>query len=593
MFKKKISETDRVLNLPVDNRSPDDESEEMKKIIWEMNQAFSISGQYELNAAQSLVLWLATERRGTNRGVLGFIGLGWGKSILGLLLPRAYGIRPGGTVFFLPANARNSLQNEIEKWKDHFKIDESINIQSYHALSQKDGAEMLPKISPDLIILDEAHRLGNVKSARTKRLIRYFRANRHCVCVPMSGTLTKKNLRDYAHLSELALGEGSPLPRAWSTLEAWSLCIDVSTSYKFPRWFHWNSLQPLYDKFGDHEKFGSDKLRSLPAPDRKVAIREAYFNRLSSTPGVVLTSTSSVNVGLTIVEIGPENLSIPPAVKDAIDLAGEAWILPCGFEIDSPLDMVRVQRQLVRGFYLKWDWPDGEPNFPWLYARRDYNREIFNIVRRNIPALDSPGKVEDALRQGKIVQTDHNQALFEAWEVWQEFADFERPPTKAVWISDFMIDHVMELVDSLPEPAVIWYSNITVAERLSKKYGDKVEVIYPGEPLPKTLKTIAVSIHSFTESQQMQLWGFSIVIAPPANSKTWDQLLGRHHRQGQKRDEIYCFAYLHADRFIDAMAEARKNALYVRDTIGAEPKLLSARVTSFDEIMVDLQCSSL
>ena len=47
-----------------------------------------------------------------------------------------------------------------------------------------------------------------------------------------SGTLTKRSLKNWSHLSNASLKQGSPAPRDFPTLEAWAGATDPSAARK-------------------------------------------------------------------------------------------------------------------------------------------------------------------------------------------------------------------------------------------------------------------------------------------------------------------------------------------------------------------------
>src|SRR5690606_14946270 len=71
----------------------------------------------------------------------------------------------------------------------------------------------------------EADHLGNERSARTRRIMRYVQDHRP-VGVCMSGTITSKSIKDYYHLIKWCLGDYSPLPLSEHIASEWAALID-------------------------------------------------------------------------------------------------------------------------------------------------------------------------------------------------------------------------------------------------------------------------------------------------------------------------------------------------------------------------------
>ncbi len=85
----------------------------------------------------------------------------------------------------------------------------------------------------------------------------------------------------------------------------------------------------------------------------------------------------------------------------------------------------------------------------------------------------------------------------------------------------------------------------------------------------------SIASHGTGKNLQHQ-WSDNLVTAVPASGLTWEQMLGRTHRQGQKADEVTCHLYLHTDGVIDSWHRALGDAAYLQDTLGTPQKLLNA-----------------
>ena len=69
---------------------------------------------------------------------------------------------------------------------------------------------------------------------------------------------------------------------------------------------------------------------------------------------------------------------------------------------------------------------------------------------------------------------------------------------------------------------------------------------------------------------------------PPANGSSWEQLLGRLHRQGNLADEIEFYVYLHSREFINAFEQAKNDAEFIEETSGQKQKLNFAQIIRLD-----------
>ena len=143
-------------------------------------------------------------------GMFGALGVGAGKSLISLLLPDVFESKR--TVLLVPSSLKNQLKTrDFFDYGRHFKLPlDRITVVSYDELSVATGAFVLDRIEPDLIVSDESHNLARVQSARTKRFIRFMQTHPSTRFCGMSGTVTRRSLRDYSHLCEIALRGNSP-----------------------------------------------------------------------------------------------------------------------------------------------------------------------------------------------------------------------------------------------------------------------------------------------------------------------------------------------------------------------------------------------
>lgn len=567
-----MSEIDRILCLDQDFRVPEDKEGLASLIRTYTERLRKPGGTWDLFPVQALALAVAEE----NRGLLASIAVGGGKSLIGSLLPKVLGIRPFKTVIFTRAKLIDSWYREQARYAEHFQIERNLYVLSYAKLSHPDeGPVLLDKLAPDLVIADEAHALKSKDSCRRSRFERYFEDNPETIFVAMSGTLTKTSILDYEHLAEIALKGGTPLPRsskAWSDLNAWAACLDPEQEGTWAAAWQWGKVQPLNTVYGDGRKLMEIK----DLTERRMQARAAYYERLRTTPGVVHTKLDTVGATLEIELI--TDVKVPLEVKEALARADVEYLLPNGDEIEDPLHKARAMRQIAQGVYYIWDWP-GAPDIEWLRARRDKSREIRRAIKDGPREIDSPALVVREMERGD--QFERDIALQKAWESWLPHKHKDPPPTVPRWLSEYLVDDVIRRARKWRDrpPAIIWYEHRFVAERLQEK---GVDVYWPEEPRnPETADprdgAIALSISSHTEGLNMQhLWRRMIVLSPPSDGGTWEQLIGRVHREGQEADSVQIEIYAHVPVYVNALREARKRATFINQANGQQQKLLIA-----------------
>ena len=301
--------------------------------------------------------------------------MGDGKTLLDLLTPM---VMPNCrvAVLLIQHDLRKQLEVDWDFYAQHWNLPNLaggrwawhgrpwLHIVAYSELSGAKNSDLLDRINPDLIIADEGQNIRRRNTARTKRFLRYMHAHPAVRLCVWSGTLTKKSIKDYAHLSNLALRDGSPTPLHWPTVEEWGGAIDPSD---------WPS--PI------------GKLAALCQPGEH--IHKGWRRRLTSTPGVV-SSPDKGNCDASLV-FHQREVKVPVAVKDALALLETTWQRPDGEELVDAMSKARCARELACGFYYRWRWPRGEPKEvieAWLEARKAWHKELREKLKSSREFLD-------------------------------------------------------------------------------------------------------------------------------------------------------------------------------------------------------------
>lgn len=503
-----------------------------------------------------------------NAGLVGMISVGGGKTGLSLLLPTVFGSQRA--VLLIPPQLKAQLlERDYALWANNFYVHNLhptqskvfhpdmasrgwVYVATYSELSSAKGADVLERMRPDTLILDEAHKVRDGSAARTKRFRRFIRgaigsgALKHVVL--LSGTLGTKTVHDY-DMIKYALRERTPVPLHYPTLDEWSAALDPGPVRAAP-----GELVRLCE----------------PGEDP----RHGFRRRLVETPGVIASGESELGVGL---EIHERPTKCPPAVEKALRAFRESWEMD-GAEILDALTFSRYARQLAAGLYLRWTWPRGESEAlrtEWIETRREYHRWVRAFLAdRAAPNLDSPGRLEVALREGRLSCAE--------WEPWEKIRDQAKPETEAVWIDKWLVDECVKWAHE--EPGIVWYTHEAfgreVAERGGLPFyggGDEAsaEIIHE-----KGDRSIVASIHAHQEGKNLQFaFGRMLYSTPSSSAKTWEQSLGRCHRELQPRDTVYAYVFQHTLEMRQAFANARREAEFAHETTGADQKLLLATIT--------------
>lgn len=380
----------------------------------------------------------------TKGGLLGPIGVGWGKTLITLLCAMI-AIRKRGhervminvpsevfsqlTETDLPEARKRLALDGIPFWivdgdfRNRKRIAEQpgfgVWIYSYSSISTKAGHEELMAINPTCFICDEAHFLASPKSARTRRwtsvvknahemfLAKKMSATlkaRGVECVAISGTITKKSIEDYAHMAEWALGDNSPVPIAYTALSLFTSVIDATVKgtalmdidyARMAQLVEWARIHG-FDVYGDAQKRGI----TLTVQD---ATREAFRYRLNSAPGVVATSDAGVDCSLIISWSEPPRPVTDESEKmvELMRAVVEDMKTPDGDVIDYGMHTFKWLWELSTGFYNSLVWPT-EEQLQALWVGRG----------KPITQMEAGALIQAALTHHELLQAYHKELRY-------------------------------------------------------------------------------------------------------------------------------------------------------------------------------------
>lgn len=567
-------------------------------------------------------------------GLLGILGVGHGKTGLDILLPWAMfpkkAERPSEckSVLLLipPKLKRRFFTKDYPQWAahfevpnlagvtgDHFKPDGRpvLNVVTYSELSSKRNTDLLSRLKPDGVIADEAHKLKDPNAARTKRFFRIFTAEAiketgkpKPLYVPMSGTITDNSIKEYGHHAKHALGDKSPLPIHEPTLDEWASALDVADRPSPP-----------------------GRLSILCAPGETV--HQGFARRLFDTHGVITTKSASVNCGLEIEAIEPPPM--PELVHEHLTNIRELEVRPDGEESDGAMTTANWAREMASGFYSYWAFPkefkkhcphgDQCPGSPagceavklisdWFAARKMYNKAVRMRLKHSREFMDSPDLLKYATIRwfdgyehkgvkyppktvqatpskpkggplsvwDSIVELQGGEVL-ETWPKWAAIKDKVDPDPRTKWVDPFLVNACIAWGQA--NTGIIWTEH--------KDFGRKVAaglktVFYDGGGKDPELDangkiSIVCSIKANSEGSNLQKIFFKNLVAhPPTSGLTWEQMLGRTHRMGQRASEVECDVFLHTEECRRAFDTARRRSFYIQTTTRTPQKLCLATI---------------
>ena len=532
---------------------------------------------------QAVALYVAHQ----TGGALLPIGTGHGKTLVSLLAADAAGARR--PLLLIPPQMQLSFERARVDYAKSFKIPPNLRVMTYSQLSVIKQSDALERLAPDVIVADEAHNLRHTDSARTKRLVRYMRAHPETKCVFMSGTLTSKSLKDYAHLSEWALKRGSPVPllSCFPVLTAFSLVLDSKptkggSGAKFTAEASasdFGRFSPLFPDWQDYDAEATEDEDGKPAPsERTTEARERFRRRFVSTPGVVATDVASVGCNLVFM---PRPVVLPPEVGAELERLEATWCRPDGEELEDAVAKWRCGRQITQGFYFRWVWPGGTVDKDWMRTRAGWHREVRRIVGLNRPHMDSPLGVLQNVRMsldGKTTPVSDDGALLEAYKAWaphsvKRWGRLRHPPTEAVWISDYLLNDAVAWLAEHPT-GLVWYEEQEMAQQLAKR---GVKVYGAGTDPEGVPHGMALSIGCHKDGKNLQdLHHENLILSFSPSGTVMQQLVSRTHRSGQKENEVIVAYYNHTEPARNAVASAVLHSRYIQETTGDPMRLVSA-----------------
>ena len=504
---------------------------------------------HQLREVQTIALRRIEEADG---GIVA-LGVGHGKFLISVLAPVV--LRSQKTVLLVPAALVAQTEREIEKWREFFPIPpaESLRVLSYGALSTLAGKEILTEEAPDLIVADECHHLRRYESARTKRVIRYFLANPSCRFVGLSGTISARNLGDMDHLCEIALREQSPVPRAFREFEAWARCVDVG---------------------GDPSPADRRIFEPIKQWAATPTAREAFRARFQSAPGISSTVGSAYDGS---IEIHAHKIQIAPRIAEYLRDLDRFWRSPSGDDLISALDVARVRRQLLAGYFLFWDWPIA-PDLEWLKARSVWSIAARRWLSSNRRGHDSPLQIKIAAEEG-----DAPRWVLDAWDQWEPLKDRPAPPVRAQLVDGTPAKCAAEIAD---DPALIWTEAPAV---LAMFDGMGIPSYGAGEGIPEQEdRTIAVSRRAHGTGQNLQRYCNNVALSFPPNGAAVEQMIGRTHRPGQEGDAVIFRLLVPVNPrgtpdplFVSTMHKIKQDAIYQTEVLGQSSKILVSNFVGF------------
>lgn len=527
------------------------------------------SGRMKLRPAQALGLHDA----GVERGLFGALGVGEGKTLLSFLLPLVMNAqRP---LLLLPAALIENAQRERYKLSQHWQIATSLRIFSLNMLGLVQAERELENYSPDLIIVDEAHRLKNKRAAVTRRIARYMHDRPYTMFAALSGSFIDHSIKEFAHILLWCLKLKAPIPINNDEIDEWAEVLD-------------HDGRPTFVQ----ERRSPGALLSLCTPEERaqypeqIAARHGFRRRLTETPGVVATVGEGEDVGCSIYVRAIRHAVKPITEENFLKLRGDStdensgWILPDDHELTRAADVWRHAQELALGLHYQWD---PRPPDDWLYARTEWKRFVRDTISRS-RTFDSELHVANACDAGRL-----DGAKLERW---REVRDTFKANVVPIWHDESAI---LACADWMKKPGIVWTEHRFFAWALSKytglpyfgEEGYSAEGVYIEDCKPGI--ACVASIDANREGKNLQhLWSRNLIVCPPKSGAWLEQLIARTHRPGQTADEVIVDILLGCRENFDAIQNAVAASQAVQELSGKKQKLLMATRTLPTEEEIDM-----
>lgn len=489
-------------------------------------------------------------------------------------------------------------------------------VTTYSQLSTSDAEEVLFKIDPDLLILDEAHSVKNPTAARTKRLLRFL-AQRQPRVAALSGTITSKSIKDYWHLISHALRENSPLPMDGQLALNWSFVLDTEAA---PSDAQIGPIRPIVT--WARTNFPAEKL-----PGGVPGFRKAYKLRLNTSPGVVSTGDADIGVSLIIENIPVDSFKQSPGfdkLAELIKQVEDLWITPSGDDIEYGFHKWRYLFELSHGFYYRLRWPTPaelrqraklslseaesyiEEAKTHHEALQKYHRDLRQWLKyTSRPKLDTPFLVgSDMYLHGAA---NVGPDLYDSWRKAKDL-EFEGMPeriSEPVRICDYKINHAVAWAAERERGGLIWFHHDDLGRWMydaleasgipamwcpsdSIRKGTNAIVGDAGEGKgPNVGKVLVCSIGGHGTGKNLQAFQEQLFLQFPREAIKVEQTIGRTHRNGQQADELTVHTMNTVPFDNMNMAACLIDALYMQQTTGARQKLLYATYNPLPKVYPD------
>jgi hypothetical protein len=531
-----------------------------------------------LKPLQALAFKEMHEQRGAHLG----LPVGEGKTLICMLAPHVLDAKRA--VLIVPASLKDKTYAEfIEYSKDWTAPMLGARIISYHDLRADEN--LLRKIKPDLIILDEADAARAHDRSAAQMLGEYIGTCRICasilkkpkackhlpMVITMTGTGTRFSITDFSHFLIWALKDNAPVPLDPKELAKWGWALDELKPGRFGMVKRWRpgvlvdlTSQKRIAK-GQPKKWSRYANASASSSDVMLA-RGEFQKRLRRTPGVIIVDGTACDQPLTINHVlAPED----PEIDEMFETFRGEGETPDGDVLTDSFAEYRFAAEAGAGMFSIWEPPPPEE---WMKRRK----ACFRFIRRVIE--ESRGTGSPLYTEGRAIKRYRHEPVVQKWlKIRKTF----KPNSVPRWVSGSVVYAAREWAKK--NVGLIFTRQVAVGRAIAEVSGleyygakgknDNGQSIEKADPT----RSAVLSIDANLRGRNLQGWHRMLVIGCPQAATQLEQLIGREHRYGQLRGVIVDILITSGDAEY-AFEMAEREARFVLETQGQKQKILRAKV---------------
>lgn len=499
-------------------------------------------------------------------------------TLITLLAPTLIGAeRP---LLLVPGSLRQKTINDSKRYRaEGWLVHPRIELVSYEQVSR--NPELLLSIAPDAMFCDEVQALKNVKAGVTRRVAKYMKLHSATKFMGLSGTVSTRSLLEFWHLLMWALRPNlMPIPRNYGEAQEWALAVDEKIE-EHARMAP-GALITVLGKGIEVPSDTPEHLREL------VHARMSVKRRLHETAGFMHTSQLSCDASASMEIIHPpKSAIIDNSIQELRAQLALSQEDEHGELLLRPADVWAKARMKAQGFDYEWSPP---PPDEWRERRRYWHKLIRWALEAHGRTLDTPMDVAKAIDRGILdkpfdVSPDPEKPdprlpkdILGAWRAIAPTYKYELIPH---WFDESRVRWVAQkyLVDE-SEPWIVWVEHIAVGRKLAEISGRPFHhskgIDQWGRHIESARGPIIASVDANHRGMNLQQYCRNFIMSAEPTGKTWEQLFGRTHRQGQLEDHVYYEILEACDEHRQGLAQVLAEAHYARQTLGTPQILLLA-----------------